>query len=153
MHPRAPVDDVMTMVARLSAAIAQPRVYSLFVGFFAALAVFLAAAGLYGLLSYTVSQRRREIGVRMALGAQRRDIVALIVRQGAALVAFGVVVGLLAAGASTRILESLLFGVSAADTLTFAAASLVLLAAALLACYLPARGATRIDPMDALRAE
>ena len=153
VHPRAPVDDVTTMDARLSAAVARPRVYSLFVGFFAALAVFLAAAGLYGLLSYTVSQRRREIGVRMALGAQRRDIVALVVRQGAALVAFGVAVGLPAAGASTRILESLLFGVTAADTPTFAAASLVLLAAALLACYLPARGATRIDPMDALRAE
>ena len=153
VHPRAPLDDVMTMDARLSAAIAQPRVYSLFVGFFAALALFLAAAGLYGLLSYTVSQRRREIGVRMALGAQRRDIVVLIVRQGAALVAGGVVVGLLAAVASTRVIESLLFGVTAADALTFAAASLVLAAVALAACYLPARWATRINPMDALRAE
>ena len=153
VHPRAPVDDVMTMDARLSAAVAQPRVYSIFVGFFAALALFLAAAGLYGLLSYTVSQRRREIGVRMALGARRRDIVALIVRQGAALVAVGVVAGLLAAAASTRVLESLLFGVTAADAVTFATAAVVLLAAALLACYLPARGATRINPMDALRAE
>ena len=153
VHPRAPVDDVMTMDARLSAAVEQPRVYSLFVGFFAALALFLAAAGLYGLLSYTVSQRRREIGVRMALGAQRRDILALIVRQGAVLVAGGVIVGLLAAAASTRVLESLLFGVTAADAPTFAAAAVVLLAAALLACYLPARGATRISPMDALRAE
>ena len=153
VHPRAPLDDVMTMDARLSAAVAQPRVYSLFVAFFAGLALFLAAAGLYGLLSYTVSQRRREIGVRMALGAQRRDIVALIVRQGAALVAGGVGLGLLAAGASTRILESLLFGVTAADALTFAAAAVVLLAVALLACYLPARRATRINPMDALRAE
>ena len=153
VHPRAPVDDVMTMDARLSAAVAQPRVYSLFVGFFAALAVLLAAAGLYGLLSYTVSQRRREIGVRMALGAQRGDVVGLVVRQGAVLVAGGVIVGLIAAAASTRILESLLFGVTASDALTFAAAAVVLLAAALLACYLPARGATRINPMDALRAE
>ena len=153
VHPRAPVDDVMTMDARLSSAVAQPRVYSLFVGFFAALAVFLAAAGLYGLLSYTVSQRRREIGVRMALGAQRRDIVGLVVRQGAALVAGGLVAGLLAAAASTRILESLLFGVTASDALTFATAAVLLLAAALLACYLPARGATRINPTDALRAE
>ena len=112
VHPRAPVDDVMTMDARLSAAVAQPRMYSVFVGFFAGLALFLAAAGLYGLLSYTVSQRRRESGVRMALGAQRRDIVALIVRQGAALVAAGVVLGLPAAAASTRIRESLLFGVT-----------------------------------------
>ena len=153
VHPRAPVDDVMTMDARLSAAVAQPRVYSVFVGFFAALAVLLAAAGLYGLLSYTVSQRRREIGVRMALGAQRGDVVGLVVRQGAVLVAGGVIVGLIAAAASTRILESLLFGVTASDALTFAAAAVVLLAAALLACYLPARGATRINPMDALRAE
>ena len=153
VHPRAPVDDVTTMDARLSAAVAQPRVYSLFVGFFAGLALFLAAAGLYGVLSYTVSQRRREIGVRMALGAQRRDILALIVRQGAVLVVGGVVLGLLASAASTRILESLLFGVTAADALTFATASLVLLAVALLACYLPARRATRINPMDALRAE
>ena len=89
----------------------------------------------------------------MALGAQRRDIIGLIVRQGAVLVAGGVVVGLLAAAASTRVLESLLFGVTAADALTFAAAAVTLLAAALLACYLPARGATRINPMDALRAE
>ena len=111
-HPRATIDDVMTMDARLSAAIAQPRFYAGFVGFFAALALVLAAFGIYGLLSYTVAQRRREIGVRMALGAQRGDIVGLVVRQGAALIATGAVAGLLAAAASSRVLESFLYGVT-----------------------------------------
>ena len=152
-HPRASIEDVMTMDARLSARFAQPRFYAAFAGFFAALALFLAASGLYGLLSYTVAQRRREIGVRMALGAQARDILALVVRQGAALVAAGAVAGLLAAAAASRVLESFLFGVTPYDTLTFVGAPLSLAAVALAACWLPARRATRIDPMDTLRAE
>ena len=143
----------MTMDARLSARVAQPRFYAVFAGSFAALALFLAAAGLYGLLSYSVAQRRREIGVRMALGAQRRNIVALVVRQGAALVAAGAVAGLLAAAAASRILESFLFGITPYDHLTFVGAPLSLAAVALLACWLPAQRATRIDPMDTLRAE
>ena len=143
----------MTMDARLSAAIAQPRFYAGFVGFFAALALVLAAFGIYGLLSYTVAQRRREIGVRMALGAQRGDIVGLVVRQGAALIATGAVAGLLAAAASSRVLESFLYGVTTDDRLTFVLAPLVLVAVAVFACWLPARRATRIDPMDALRVE
>ena len=141
------------MDARLSAAVAQPRVYSLFVASFAALALFVAAAGLYGLLSRTVSERQREIGVRMALGAQRHDVLALVVRQGAGLVAVGTVLGLLVAAASARLLESLLFGVAAVDPLTFLAAPLVLAAVALVACWLPGRRAARMNPMDALRAE
>ena len=153
VHPRAPIDDVMTMDARLSAAVAQPRVYSLFVASFAALALFVAAAGLYGLLSRTVSERQREIGVRMALGAQRHDVLALVVRQGAGLVAVGTVLGLLVAAASARLLESLLFGVAAVDPLTFLAAPLLLAAVALVACWLPGRRAARMNPMDALRAE
>ena len=152
-HPRATIYDVMTMDARLSAAIAQPRFYAGFVGFFAALALVLAAFGIYGLLSYTVAQRRREIGVRMALGAQRGDIVGLVVRQGAALIATGAVAGLLAAAASGRVLESFLYGVTTDDRLTFVLAPLVLVAVAVFACWLPARRATRIDPMDALRVE
>ena len=152
-HPRAWIDDVRTMDARLSAAVEQPRFYAAFVGFFAALALFLAAFGLYGLLSYTVAQRRREIGVRMALGAQRGDILTLVVGQGAALIAVGAVAGLLAAAASSRILESFLYGVATADRLTFVAAPLLLVAVALVACWLPARRATRIHPMDALRIE
>ena len=153
-HPRASIEDAMTMDARQSAWwFAQPRFYAVFAGSFAALALFLAAAGLYGLLSYSVAQRRREIGVRMALGAQRRNIVALVVRQGAALVVAGAVAGLLAAAAASRILESFLFGVTPYDHLTFVGAPLSLAAVALLACWLPAHRATRIDPMDTLRAE
>ena len=153
VHPGAALDDVMTMDARLSASIAQPRFYAVFVGLFAAVALFLAAFGIYGLLSYTVSQRRGEIGIRMALGAQRGDIVALVGRQGALLIAGGAVLGLPAAAASTRVLESLLFGVTMFDWLTFVAGPLVLIAVALAACWLPARRATRINPMDALRVE
>ena len=152
-NPRASIADVVTMDARLRAAFAQPRFYAGFAGGFAALALFLAAFGIYGLLSYTVSQRRREIGVRMALGAQRGDIVTLVVRQGAALVALGAVAGLLAAAASSRVLASFLVGVTTADRLTFVAAPLVLIVVALVACWLPARRATRIDPMDVLRVE
>ena len=153
-HPRASIEDVMTMDARLSARwFAQPRFYAVFAGFFAALALFLAASGLYGLLSYTVAQRRREIGVRMALGAQPGDIVTLVVRQGTALVAVGAVTGLLAAAAASRILDSFLFGVTTADRVTFVGAPLSLAAVALVACWLPARRAARVDPMDTLRAE
>ena len=152
-RPGASLDDVMTMEARLSAAVAQPRFYAIVVGFFAALALFLATFGVYALLSYTVSQRRREIGVRMALGAQRGDILGLVVRQGAALVAAGTLIGLLAAAGLVRLLESFLFGVATGDRLTFMAAPLVLAGVALIACWLPGRRATRIDPMDALRVE
>ena len=141
------------MDARLSAAVVQPRFYAVFVGCFAALALFLAAFGIYGLLSYTVSQRRREIGVRMALGAKHGDIVTLVVRQGALLVAAGAVAGLLAAAASSRVLDSFLYGITTNDRLTFMAAPVVLVAAALVACWLPAHRATRINPTDALRVE
>lgn len=152
-NPSATVGDVMTMDARLSTAVAQPRFYAVFVGFFAVLAVLLAAFGIYALLSYTVSQRRREIGVRMALGAQRGDVVALVVRQGAGLVAAGVAVGLLASAGSARLLESFLFGVDGDDRLTLLAAPLVLAGVALVACWLPGHRAARVDPMDALRVE
>ena len=152
-HPRATIDDVMTMDARLSAAVAKPRFYAGFAGSFAALALFLAAFGVYGLLSYTVVQRRREIGVRMALGAERGDIVGLVVRQGAVLVATGAGLGLLTAAASSRVMESLLYGVATDDPLTFVGAPCVLVVVALVACWLPARRATRVDPMKVLRFE
>ena len=151
--PNASIDDVMTMDGRLSAAVAQPRFYAVFVGFFAALALFLAAFGIYALLSYTVSQRRREIGIRMALGAQRGDVLALVVRQGAGLVAAGTLLGLVASAGSARLLESFLFGITTDDRLTLVVAPLVLAGVALLACWLPAHRAARIDPMDALRVD
>ena len=153
VSPSATVDDVMTMDARLSAAVTQPRFYAVFVGFFAVLALLLAAFGIYALLSYTVSQRRREIGVRIALGAQRGDVVALVVRQGAGLVAAGIVVGLLASTGTVRLLESFLFGVTGDDRLTLVGAPLVLAGVALVACWLPGHRAARVDPMDALRVE
>ena len=152
-HPAATVFDVMTMDARLSTAVAQPRFHAAFVGFFAALAVFLAAFGLYGLLSYTVAQRQGEVGIRMALGAQHGDILGLLVMQGMRLVAVGAVIGIAAAAASSRVLESFLYGIATDDLVTFVAAPVALVVAALFACYVPARRAARIAPMEVLRFE
>ena len=135
----------------LSATAAQPRFYALCASIFGGVALLLAAFGLYGVLSYTVSQRRREIGVRIALGAGRGQVVGLVVGQGGALVAAGVVLGLVAAATASRIVESVQFGVTPADPLTFTAVTAVLVGVALLACWLPARRAARIDPMKVLR--
>ena len=152
-HPRAAVVDVMTMDARLSAAVAQPRFYAVIVGSFAAVALLLATFGIYGLLSYVVAQRRGEIGIRMALGARRGDVLGLVLRQGASLVSGGVAVGLLAAAATSGLLETFLFGVSTGDRLTFTVVPLALTAVALVACWVPAQRATRVDPMQVLRLE
>ena len=151
--PQARLGAVMTMEARLSTAVAEPRFYAVFVGSFAGLALLLAALGIFGLLSYTVAQRRGEIGIRMALGARGGDILALVARQAAVLVGVGAATGMAGAAASSRVLESMLHGVSSDDLLTFAVAPLVLVAVALVACWLPARRATRVDPIEALRVE
>ena len=150
LRPGARV-NARVLDASLSAQAAQPRFYVLCASFFGLVALLLAAFGIYSMLSYTVSQRRREIGIRMALGAGRGQVVRLIVRQGGALVAGGIMLGLLAAAAVSDIIESLLFDVAPVDPLTFAAATAVLISVGLLACWLPASRATRVDPMDVLR--
>jgi len=153
LNPTLPIDNVMTMGARLSSSVAQPRFYALVLGVFAAGALALAMVGIYGVLAYTVSRRSREIGLRMALGADRSGIRNMVVRQGALLVGVGVALGLAGALATTRALESLLFGVTTLDLPTLIAVPVLLIMVALAACYLPARRATCVDPMDALRYE
>jgi putative ABC transport system permease protein len=148
-----PVYEVMTMEERLAQAFAPRRLNLLLLGGFAGLALLLAAVGIYGVMSYVVSQRAHEIGVRMALGAQRRDILNLIINQGMLLVGSGVAAGLVAAFALTRSLRSLLYGIGPQDPVAFLAAPLLLLVIALFACWFPARRATKADPMLALRCE
>ncbi len=137
----------------LSESIAEPRFYSVLLGMMAGVALALALIGTYGVLSYIVTGRTREIGIRVALGAQTRDVMKLVMGQAILLATLGVGVGLIGAWAATRLLKKLLFGVSTTDPTTFIAVSALLAAAALAACYIPARRATRVDPLTALRYE
>jgi putative ABC transport system permease protein len=148
-----PVEDVRMMEERIAGYAAARRFYTLLLGIFAALAVALAGVGIYGVISYSVSQRHHEIGIRMALGADRTDILNLVVGQGFKLTLIGVVVGVAGALALARFLSGLLYGVKPTDPLTFVLVSLILTAMALLASYIPARRATKVDPMVALRYE
>ena len=149
--PQATMDPVIAMEERLSSAVAEPRFSAFVVGSLASITLVLAAFGVYGLLSYTVAQRRGEIAIRIALGAGHRQILALVVGQGAVIVAAGTVVGIGAALASSRMLGSLLYGIDTDDRLTFLLAPFVVVAIALFACWVPARRATRVDPMKMLR--
>ncbi len=153
VDPALPVYDVLTMNERLSNSVAARRFNLLLLGGFAALALLLAGVGVYGVIAYVVSGRTHEIGIRLALGAQSADVVRLFVKQGMALVMLGVALGLLGAFALTRVMTNLLFNVRANDPLTFAGVALLLSLIALLACYLPARKASKVDPLVALRYE
>ncbi len=148
-----PVNEIETLEGILARESATRRFNALLFSVFAALALVLAATGVYGVLSYSVSQRTHEVGIRMALGAGQRDVLRLFMGQGMRLVLLGLVIGLGGAFALTRLLSSLLFGVSTTDTATFVAVALVLMVVGVLACYLPARRATRVDPLTTLRYE
>jgi len=148
-----PVAQVGTLEQRFATAVAQPRFRTTLIALFAALALMLAVVGIYGVISYSVTQRTHEIGVRLALGAQTSEVLKLVLKQGAALAVMGVVIGLGASLALTGLLKKLLFNVSTTDWPTFSAIPLLLAAVALLACYLPARRAAQVDPMVALRYE
>ncbi|HEX8185053.1 MAG TPA: FtsX-like permease family protein, partial [Blastocatellia bacterium] len=148
-----PVSNLKAMEQILRDSIAQPRFSTLLLGIFAALALTLAAVGIYGVMSYSTALRTREIGIRMALGAKQNDVMGMVLRQGLKLASLGIALGLIGAFAMSRVMASLLYGVSTTDPITYIAVSLILASVALLACFLPARRATRVDPMVALRYE
>jgi putative ABC transport system permease protein len=148
-----PISNVKTMDQYVTASIAAPRFQTILLGSFAGLALILAAVGIFGVISYSVAQRTQDIAVRRALGAETRDVMRMVLSEGMSLVAVGLLIGLAGAFALTRLLHSLLFGVSPTDVLTFAIVVAVLMAVALAACYLPARRAAMVDPMAALRYE
>jgi len=153
LDPDQPIASVKKMSDWVDSSVAEPRYRTTLLGMFAALAMILAATGIYGVMSYSVAQRTHEIGVRMALGARQRDVLKLVVRQGMLLTLVGVVLGLLGAFALTRVMESLLFEVTAKDPFTFATVAALLIAVAFIACFIPARRATKVDPLVALRYE
>jgi predicted permease len=152
VDPTLPVYDIATMDERLGRSLAQSRFNTFLLAALGGIGLVLAVVGLYGVLAFVVAQRSHEIGIRMALGATARDVVLLVARQGMKLVVAGIVLGIVAAIVSTRLLQELLFGVTATDPFTFAAMAVVLVIAGLLASLIPARRATRVDPTRALNA-
>jgi ABC-type antimicrobial peptide transport system permease subunit len=153
VDPTLPIAKVSTLASLVDDSMTQPRFSMLLLAAFAALALLLASIGIYGMVSYAVAQRTQEFGIRLALGAQPRNVFSMVLGHGARLALLGVVLGFIAAFAVTRLMTSLLFGVQPTDPLTFVAVPALLMGVALLACYIPARRATRVDPIIALRYE
>jgi putative ABC transport system permease protein len=153
LDPHLPIAGARTLSEHLSFPLLPARVAASLLGSFGLLALILAAVGIYGVMSYAVLQRIREIGIRMALGARRSDVMRMVIGQGMTLALIGVALGLLASVGLTRLMKNLLFGVSATDPPTFALIVILLTCVALLACWIPARRATKVDPMTALRRE
>jgi putative ABC transport system permease protein len=151
LDPAQPLSDVKSMEQRVASSIAQSKLNSVLTGLFAMVALALASIGIYGVISYAVAQRTREIGIRMALGATRSDVLKLIVRQGMTPAALGVLIGVVASLAVTRLMGKLLYGVSATDPVVFGAVCALLSVVAFGACVAPARRASRVDPNVALR--
>jgi putative ABC transport system permease protein len=151
--PDLPLAKIATLTTLVNDSLSQPRFAMLLLAAFSLLALLLASIGMYGVISYAVAQRLQEIGIRMALGAERRNVFGMVLGHGARLAGLGIAIGLVVALGVTRLMSSFLYGIESTDPFTFAAVSLLLLATALLACYLPARRATRVDPMVALRHE
>jgi putative ABC transport system permease protein len=148
-----PVSNVRALEEHFALSVARPRFQATLVALFAALALILASVGIYGVMSYSVTQRTHEMGVRIALGAKSRDVLMLVARQGMTLTAIGVAIGLAASFALTRLMKTMLFGVSPTDAMTFVLIPLLLTVVALAACLIPARRATKVDPLQALRHE
>jgi ABC-type antimicrobial peptide transport system permease subunit len=153
LDPTLPIYDAKTLTEHMQIPLFPARMAAIVLGSFGILALALAGIGIYGVMSYVVAGRTREIGLRMALGADRRNVLRLIVRQGMTLAVVGLGIGLLLAFAAARLLTSFLYGVSPGDPATFMGVALLLASVAFVACYVPARRATRVDPMIALRYE
>jgi putative ABC transport system permease protein len=153
VDPGLPIAGVATLETIVDEAVAQPRFSMLLVGGFGALALLLACVGLYGAVAYSVTSRSQEIGIRLALGAPRRRVFALVLGQGVRITSLGIVIGVALALLLLKAMAGFLYGVEATDPATFVALSMLLLGVALLACYVPARRATRVDPLTAMRAE
>jgi len=147
------VSSATTLASAVGESLAPSRMAAALIGVFGAVALLLAGVGIYGIIAYTVNRRTREIGIRMALGARRLDVLLMVWKHGGCLMLIGLIVGIAGARAATHLMAGLLFGVSPGDSIAFAASALLVVAAGFLACYLPARRAARCEPMAALRYE